>query len=101
MAKRRIAFIGLGNMGLGMACKLAESGYELAVYNRTRSKGEEAEKLGARLADSPADAAQEAEVGMLSLADQHVVDTMLFGDDGAMSTFPEGGLVVDMSTVPP
>jgi 3-hydroxyisobutyrate dehydrogenase len=100
-AKQRIAFIGLGNMGLGMACKLAESGYDMAVYNRTRSKGEEAEKLGARLADSPADAAREAEVVMLSLADQHVVDTMLFGDDGAMSTFPEGGLVVDMSTVPP
>jgi 3-hydroxyisobutyrate dehydrogenase len=99
--KQRIAFIGLGNMGLGMACKLAESGYDLAVYNRTRSKGEEAEKLGARLADSPADAARDAEVVMLSLADQHVVDTMLYGDDGAMSTFPEGGLVVDMSTVPP
>jgi 3-hydroxyisobutyrate dehydrogenase len=101
MAKRRIAFIGLGNMGLGMACKLAESGYELGVYNRTRSKGEEAEKLGARLADSPADAAREAEVVMLSLADQHVVDAMLWGDDGAMSTLPRGGLVVDMSTVPP
>lgn len=101
MAKQRIAFIGLGNMGLGMACKLAESGYELSVYNRTRSKGEEAEKLGARLADSPADAARDAEVLMLSLADQHVVDGMLFGDDGAMGTFPKGGYVVDMSTVPP
>ena len=98
---QRIAFIGLGNMGLGMACKLAESGYDLAVYNRTRSKGEEAEKLGARLADSPADAAREADVVMLSLADQHVVETMLFGEDGAMGAFPKGGLIVDMSTVPP
>jgi len=101
MAKQRIAFIGLGNMGLGMACKLAESGYDMAVYNRTRAKGEEAEKLGARLADSPADAAREADVLMLSLADQHVVEKVLFGDDGAMSTLPEGTLVVDMSTVPP
>jgi 3-hydroxyisobutyrate dehydrogenase len=99
--KQRIAFLGLGNMGLGMACKLAESGYDLAVYNRTRSKGEEAENLGARLADSPADAAQEADVVMLSLADQHVVDALLFGDDGAMGTLPKGGYVVDMSTVPP
>jgi 3-hydroxyisobutyrate dehydrogenase len=99
--KQKIAFIGLGNMGLGMACKLAESGYDMAVYNRTRSKGDEAEKLGARLADSPADAARDAEVLMLSLADQHVVDGMLFGDDGAMGTLPEGGYVVDMSTVPP
>ncbi len=102
MAKQRIAFIGLGNMGLGMACKLAESGYDMAVYNRTRSKGEEAEKLGARLADSPADAAGDADVLMLSLADQNVVDSLLFGDDGALAAArPQGGLVVDMSTVPP
>ena len=57
--KQRIAYIGLGNMGLGMACRLAESGFELAVYNRTRAKAEEVEKLGARVADSPADAASE------------------------------------------
>src|SRR4051812_30845279 len=101
MAKQRIAFIGLGNMGLGMACRLAEEGYELAVYNRTKEKGKDAQNLGARLADSPADAAKDAEVVMLSLADQHVVDSLLFGDDGAMSTLAEGGLVVDMSTVPP
>jgi 3-hydroxyisobutyrate dehydrogenase len=99
--KHRIAFLGLGNMGLGMACKLAESGYDVAAWNRTREKGAEAEKLGARLADSPADAAREADVLMLSLADQHVVEKVLFGDDGAMSTLPEGSLVVDMSTVPP
>jgi 3-hydroxyisobutyrate dehydrogenase len=99
--KRRIAFMGLGNMGLGMACKLAESGYEIAVWNRTRSKGEEAEKLGARIADTPADAARDAEVLMLSLADQHVVETVLFGDDGAMESLPKGSHVVDMSTVPP
>ena len=35
MEKQRIGFIGLGNMGLGMARRLAESGYEIAVYNRT------------------------------------------------------------------
>jgi 3-hydroxyisobutyrate dehydrogenase len=99
--KRRIAFMGLGNMGLGMACKLAESGYELAVWNRTRSKGEEAEQLGARLADTPADAARDADVLMLSLADQHVVETVLYGDDGAMETLPQGSYVIDMSTVPP
>src|SRR3954454_14344796 len=101
MAKQRIAFIGLGNMGLGMACRLAEEGYELAVYNRTKAKGKDAQNLGARLADSPADAAREAEVVMLSLADQHVVDSLLFGEDGVMSTLAGGGLVVDMSTVPP
>ena len=101
MEGHRIAFIGLGNMGGGMACRLAESGYLIAVYNRTRSKAEEAEQLGARVADSPADAARDADVLMLSLADQHVVNAMLFGEDGAMSTLAPGSYILDASTVPP
>jgi 3-hydroxyisobutyrate dehydrogenase len=99
--KERIGFIGLGVMGAGMASRLAESGYEVAVYNRTRSKAEEVAKAGARVADSPADAAREADVVCLSLADQDVVSQMLFGDDGAMSSLREGGYILDMSTVPP
>lgn len=98
---QRIGFIGLGMMGAGMASRLAESGYELAVYNRTRSKSEEVGKLGARVASSPSDAARDADVVMLSVADQHVVETMLFGDDGVFGNLREGGYVVDMSTVPP
>jgi 3-hydroxyisobutyrate dehydrogenase len=101
MEKQRIAFLGLGGMGIGMASNLAESGYEVAVYNRTRAKSEEVGKLGARVADSPADAVGAADVVMLSLADQHVVDTMLHGDDGVFGSLREGGYVVDMSTVPP
>ncbi len=101
MDTQRIGFIGLGSMGSGMASKLAESGYEIAVYNRTRAKSEEVAKLGARVAESPADAAREADVVMLSLADQHVVSSMLFGDDGVFGSLRKGGYVVDMSTVPP
>ena len=101
MAKQRIGFIGMGNMGGGIAAHLAESGYELAVYNRTRSKCEEPASLGARIADSPADAARDAEVVMLSLANQDVVRSMLSGNDGVFATLPEGGYVVDLSTVPP
>ena len=101
MGKQAVGYIGLGNMGLGMACRLAESGYPITVYNRTRSKAEDAEKLGARVADSPADAAKDADVVMLSLADQDVVSAMAFGDDGVFGSLKEGGYVVDMSTVPP
>jgi 3-hydroxyisobutyrate dehydrogenase len=101
MAKQRIGFIGLGNMGLGMACHLAESGYELAVYNRTRSKADPVAELGARVADSPADAAAGADVLMLSLANQDAVRAMLEGEDGAISTLPESAYIVDMSTIPP
>ena len=99
--KQKLAYIGLGNMGLGMACRLAEAGYELAVYNRTREKAADAEELGARVADSPADAASGADVVMLSLANQGIVEAMLFGDDGVFGSLGEGGYVVDMSTIPP
>ena len=51
--KQRIAFIGLGVMGNGMACRLVEAGYDVTVYNRTRAKAEEVEKLGAHVAPPP------------------------------------------------
>ena len=102
MASRpKIGFIGLGMMGSGMACRLAESGYELSVYNRTQEKSEEVAALGARVAGSPVDAAADADVVMLSLADQHVVESMLFGEQGVFSGLRKGGYILDMSTVPP
>jgi 3-hydroxyisobutyrate dehydrogenase len=101
MDKQRIAFIGLGMMGNGMACRLADQGFPLAVFNRTRGKTAKVEELGARIADSPADAARDVDVLMVSLADEHVVTSLLWGDDGAMGSLREGGYVVDMSTVPP
>src|SRR6187397_2364951 len=99
MPQQRIGFIGLGAMGLGMACRLAESGFPIAVYNRTREKCAPAEKLGARVAGSPKDVAQDADVIMLSLADQHAVESMLTGAQGAFAALRKGGCIVDMSTV--
>ena len=99
--KQRIAFIGLGVMGAGMASRLVESGYDVSVYNRTRSKAEEVAELGASIADSPAHAAREAEVVMISLADQNVVEKIVFGEDGVASSLPSGSYLLDMSTVPP
>jgi 3-hydroxyisobutyrate dehydrogenase len=99
--KQRIAFIGLGVMGNGMACRLVEAGYDVTVYNRTRAKAEEVAKLGARVADTPADAAREVDVVMLSLANQEIVGRMLFDADGIFETLREGGYILDMSTVPP
>ena len=93
--KQRIAFIGLGVMGNGMACRLVEAGYDVTVYNRTRAKAEEVAGLGARVADSPADAAREADVVMLSLANQEIVARMLFDADGVFETW---GRVATSST---
>ena len=101
MERQRIGFIGLGGMGGGMATRLAESGYEVTVYNRTREKAEPVAALGARVAESPADAARDADVVMLSLSNQNVVETLLFGDDGAAEALRDDGFILDLSTVPP
>ncbi len=99
--RQHIAFIGLGSMGMGMASRIAESGFPIAVYNRTRSRSERVGQLGARVAASPADAVRDADVVMLSVADQHVVRAMLFGDHGVFGALRQGGAIIDMSTVPP
>jgi 3-hydroxyisobutyrate dehydrogenase len=101
MGGQRIAFVGLGGMGGGMACRLAESGFPMAVYNRTASKADEVAGLGARVASSPADAAEGVDVVLLSLADENVVESLLYGEDGALTGLKPGSLIIDMSTVSP
>jgi len=98
---RKVAFIGLGVMGAGMASRLAENGHDITVYNRTRSKADEVGELGAKVADTPADAAKDADVVMISLADQNVVSKVVFDEDGIFETLGQGSYVLDMSTVTP
>jgi 3-hydroxyisobutyrate dehydrogenase len=101
MSAPKIAFIGLGAMGGGMASRLLDNGAHVTVYNRTRAKGEELAQKGAALADTPAEAAAGADVVFLSLATSEVVETLLFGADGVVETLPKGAVVADMSTVAP
>ena len=49
----RVAFLGLGKMGTGMAGRLIAAGHSLAVYNRTAERAAPFAKLGARIAESP------------------------------------------------
>ena len=49
----KVAVIGLGTMGAPMADNLIKAGFEVTVHNRTRSREEPLEKLGATPAESP------------------------------------------------
>ena len=93
----KIAFIGLGQMGSGMARNLVRAGHDLAVYNRTRSRAEELEGEGARVADSPADAASSVDVLITMLADDEAVEQVIFGDGGAIESLPRGAVHVSRS----
>lgn len=63
----RIGFLGLGNMGAPMAGNLLKAGFDVTVWNRTRSRADALAAQGAAVAASPAEAAQ-AEVVFTMLA---------------------------------
>jgi 3-hydroxyisobutyrate dehydrogenase-like beta-hydroxyacid dehydrogenase len=92
----RVAFLGLGIMGRPMAANLVKAGHEVAVWNRTPKQVE-----GARTAESPADAAQGAEVLWMCVSDTKAVETVLFGPQGVETSIGPGTVVVDSSTISP
>jgi 3-hydroxyisobutyrate dehydrogenase len=98
---RNIGFLGLGAMGSGMASRLADAGFDVCVYNRTVSKAEPLAERGVQVADSPAVAAAEADVLLLSLATQDAIDDVLNGPKGALAAARPGTLIADTSTISP
>jgi len=99
LAAMKIAFIGLGRMGVGMARNLLRAGHTVAVYNRSREKAEALAADGARVANTPADACAEAEVVMTMVADDQAVEEIVFGNDGIASAMAEGCIHVSHSTI--
>lgn len=71
----KIGFIGLGQMGRGMAARLIERGYRVTVWNRTRSAAEPFLAQGARIAERPREAL-EADVVITMLADDAAVEAV-------------------------
>lgn len=93
----RIAFLGLGSMGLPMARNLARSDHRLVVWNRTRGKAESVE--GAEIADSPARAAEGADLVITMLSDDDAVEAVVLGDDGALSGMGDDTTHACMTTI--
>lgn len=86
-------------MGSGMARNLIKAGHSLVVYNRTRSRAEEFRPLGARIAETPGEAASDVEALITMLADDHAVEDVMFGPGRAIQTLPAGAVHVGMSTI--
>ena len=95
----KVGFIGLGNMGSAIARNLVKAGHDLTVYNRTRRRAEAFASLGARIAETPAAAAADAEVLMTMLADDAAVEAVIFSPGNAMGALPAGAVHISMSTI--
>jgi 3-hydroxyisobutyrate dehydrogenase-like beta-hydroxyacid dehydrogenase len=93
-----IGFIGLGNMGQGMAANLMKAGHRLTVYNRSPDKAEALVRQGATAARTVAEACR-AEVVFTMLADDRAVETVTLGPDGIAASLPAGATHVSSSTI--
>jgi 3-hydroxyisobutyrate dehydrogenase-like beta-hydroxyacid dehydrogenase len=94
----KVGFIGLGNMGSGMAASLLKAGHELAVYNRTPDKAKPLVEKGARKAASVADACK-GDVVITMLADDAAVENLVFADPGILNSLSKGAIHVSASTI--
>lgn len=88
-------------MGKPMALNLLKAGLALTVHSRTKSKAEEIIKAGARWADSPAAAAQDADVVITCVPDTPDVRQVLLGKSGVIESAHPGLICIDMSTISP
>jgi 3-hydroxyisobutyrate dehydrogenase-like beta-hydroxyacid dehydrogenase len=94
----KLGWIGLGNMGSPMARNLLKAGHDVTVYNRTRRRAEELTVDGAKVAESPAEAAATGIVATI-VADDSALEAVSFGQQGVISALPKGGIHVSLSTI--
>ena len=93
-----IGFIGLGAMGEPMAGNLLRAGHGVRVYNRTVTRAKALLGLGASVVATPAGACAPGMVATM-LADDHAVESVVFGEDGILQALPKGGVHISHSTI--
>lgn len=99
MNRPRIAYVGVGLMGLPMVTRLVARGYAVTAYDIAARQNAAASAAGAKVAASPAATTQGADLVLLNLPTTDAVDTAVFGADGVAGAMQAPQLLVDFSTV--
>jgi 3-hydroxyisobutyrate dehydrogenase len=90
--KKKLGFIGMGQMGSHMVARLRGAGHAVTVYDRSKEKSQ---------AGSPKELAAQSDVVLISVTDDAAVEQVTFGPDGASAGLRAGSLIIDLSTVSP
>ena len=94
-----VAFIGLGVMGYPMAGYISKAGHNVTVFNRTKSKAEKwMGKYKGKIAETPAEAAKDAEYIFTCVGNDNDLREVTFGDNGIFKTIKKGSVYVDNTT---
>ncbi len=99
MSQLRIAFLGLGTMGSGMARRLLAHDFPLAVFNRNPDRAAPFAAAGARVASTPRDAASGAQVIMSIVSEDQASRAIWLGPEGALAGAGAGVICVESSTL--
>ncbi|TJW71996.1 MAG: NAD(P)-dependent oxidoreductase, partial [Mesorhizobium sp.] len=100
-ATLRVAVIGLGSMGFGVATSLRRAGFEVTGFDVNDQMVARFVATGGRGAQSPAEAAQAADVVISVVVNAAQTEAILFGADGVAETLPEGAVFVSSATMDP
>lgn len=96
-----LGFVGLGNIGSRITPHLLKAGFDVAVYDLNKDAVATLVALGARAAESPADAAKAASYVFLSLPTPEIVRSVVTGEEGVFVGAAPGTVIVDHSTIDP
>ncbi|WP_134698753.1 NAD(P)-dependent oxidoreductase [Ammoniphilus sp. YIM 78166] len=97
----RIGFSGLGRMGFAIAERLMVSGFELAVWNRTKHKAQHLVARGVSWVDSPKDLTERCDIILSIVTDDHAVHEIYTNANGLLQSDCHGKLFLEMSTIKP
>jgi 3-hydroxyisobutyrate dehydrogenase len=96
---QKVGWIGMGRMGYPMAERLLKAGYDVSIWNRTKSKAEPLAKVGGKIVDKPSDLAG-MDVVFSIVAEGKDVEEVYFGKNGVLSGNGKApGVFVDCSTI--
>jgi 3-hydroxyisobutyrate dehydrogenase-like beta-hydroxyacid dehydrogenase len=94
----KVGFLGLGQMGAGMAANLIKAGHEVTVYNRSPGKAEALLAQGARQAKTPAEACT-GEAVFTMVADDKALEGLSFGENGIIAGLAKNAIHISASTI--
>ena len=95
----KLAFLGLGVMGYPMAGHLKKNGHEVTVYNRTTAKAKAwAGEYGGSFRETPAVAAEGADIVFMCVGNDHDVREVATSSQGALAGMKRGAILADHTT---
>ena len=99
--RKNIGFVGLGKMGSVMAPLFIEAGYKLTVFNRSPEKTEAVRRMGAMVAETPAEVSENSDLVFTILSDDVAVEEIFRSENGLINGNVKDRLFIDMSTIKP